>query len=134
MAHSPAQTGRRGASLVSTVAALGLTAMCLTLVVHAAVQGERFATSQQHRAEAFAACQAQMETLRAGGYRKLPAVGVHPFDVSSTIAAHGAVVIAAGPVPDSRMVTARVNWPIAEGDPAGQVELTTVMAARGLAP
>lgn len=125
---------RRGASLVSTLAALGLTAICLTMVVQAAVQGQRFATSQQHRAEAFAACQGRMEALRAGGYRNLPALGSHPFDVTSVFAARGETVVAVGPVADSRIVTVRVQWPLAEGDPAGQVELSTVMAARGLSP
>lgn len=134
----PLQVGRlcprRGASLVSTVVALGLTAACLTLVVHAALQGDRFATSQQHRAEAFAACQGHMETLRAGGYSALPSVGTHVFQVESAFAARAETVIAAGPVSDSRTVTVRVRWPLAEGHPAGQVELSTVMAARGLKP
>jgi len=125
---------RCGATLVSTVAALGLTAVCLTLVVHAAVQGQRFATTQQHRAEAFAACQGQMEALRAGGYSNLPAAGMHAFHVTSVFAAQGETIIAAGPVAGSKTVTVRVLWPLAEGDPAGQVELSTVMAARGLAP
>lgn len=134
MRRTPASTGRRGASLVSTVTALGLTAVCLTLVVHAAVQGQRFVTSQQHRIEAFAACQGRLEAVRAGGYRNLPALGSHLFPVASVFAARGEIVIASGPVTNSKTVTARVQWPVAEGDPAGQVELSTVMAARGLSP
>jgi len=125
---------RRGASLISTVVALGLTAVCLTLVVHAALQGERFSTAQQHRAEAFAACQGQMEALRAGGYSTLPSLGTHAFQIASAFAARGETVVAAGPVSDTRTVTVRVRWPLAEGHPAGQVELSTVLAVRGLSP
>jgi len=99
------------------VAALGLTAVCLTLVVHAAVQGERFAASQRHRAEAFAACQGQMERLRAGGFSGLPAMGTHDFDSPAAVGelgssphageARGEIVVAAGPVAHSPVVIGR---------------------------
>lgn len=125
---------RVGASLISTVVALGLTAVCLTLVVHAALQGERFSTSQQHRAAAFAACQGQMEALRAGGYSALPSLGRHAFQIEAAFAARGETVVATGPVADTRTVTVRVRWPLVEDHPAGQVELSTVLAARGLSP
>jgi hypothetical protein len=103
-------------------------------MVHAAVQGERFATSHEHRAEAFAACQGQVEALRAGGYGALPASGTHQFHVTSSFGARGETVVTAGPVANSRTVTVRVLWPIADGDPAGQVALSTILAARGLKP
>ncbi|MBU0607999.1 MAG: hypothetical protein KKI08_08920 [Armatimonadetes bacterium] len=125
---------RRGASLVSTVAALGLTAVCLTLVVHAAVQGQRFAVRQQARALAFATCQRQAEALRADGYARLPALGAHGFAVATLPGARGETVVAAGSVPGTKTVTVRVAWPSAGERSAGQVELSLVLAARGLSP
>jgi len=134
MAGRRAATERRGASLVSTVVTLGLTAVCLGLVVHAAVQGERFAAWQRARALAFAACQQQAETLRASGYARLPGIGVHGFAVAALPGVRGETVVAMGPVPDTRTVTVRVSWPQTEERSAGRAELNLVMAARGLSP
>ncbi len=131
MTHAWAATERRGASLISTVVALGLTVVCLTLVVHAAVQGQRFAAAQACRAEAFAACQGRLEALQAGGYAALPAPGTTPFAVTTPAGASGETLVAVGPVSGAKTVTVRVSWPAAGDGPAGQTELSRVMTARG---
>lgn len=127
-------TRRTGSSLISAVVSLGLTALCFTLMLHAALQGERLSRSQRCRTEAFAACQARLETLLAGGYASLPAPGRQAFAVISDFSARGEIVITPGPVAGTRGVTARVVWPRSGEETGGQVELATIMAARGGTP
>jgi type II secretory pathway pseudopilin PulG len=117
----------RGSSLISAVVAMAMVATCLVMVVRTYVTSRRYVAVQTQRMEAFAQCQQQIERLRAGGYRALPAEGEHAFG------SDGQLVIAPGPVADSRLVTARAVWP-ATGAPPGRMELTTVICARGCSP
>ena len=116
---------RRGATLVSVLAAMAIIAICLTLVLQAYLHGGRFVEMQQRRSAAALACQTQIEQARARGYAALPAPGEHGFDAGDGL--EGTLVIEAGPQENSRTVTARVRWPADSAAPGGDVEFVTIM-------
>lgn len=125
---------RLGSTLVSSLIAMTVVAMCLVVVLQAYLHGSRFVAGQTRRAQASAACRQQIETARAGGYANLPAVGRHPFPVGDVPEPSGQLTVAEGPFAGSRIVTAQVTWPAGERTSAGNVELTTVITARGISP
>jgi hypothetical protein len=124
---------RRAATLLSTVISLALAAMALAMALQIFGLGTRARIAQGHRAAALAACQAQIESLRAGGYARLPA-GTIDFRSPDDPAVLGQLTVAAGPRADTRQVTALAFWPNEERAPGGQATLTAVFAARGLSP
>jgi type II secretory pathway pseudopilin PulG len=125
--------GRRGGmALASALVAIFIVAMCLTVLMQAFMQGSRARAIQERRLVALAACQGCIEVARARGYSALPAPGTHPFAVAGRPPMTGALQVAAGPVPKSKLLTATVAWPADEAAPAGQVVLSTIMSARGL--
>ena len=124
---------RRGASLVSVIVCMGVVGMALAMGLRGYYQGSRFVALEAQRTRAAAACQWRLESLRAGGYRALPAVGEHEFtsptpgdDIAGTL------VVEPGPAANCRRLTVRVSWPADERLPAGKVELVTIMSARGV--
>lgn len=121
---------RRGATLISVLAAMAMIAICLTLVLQAYLHGGRFVELQQRRSRAAMACQAQIETARARGYAALPEPGEHAFDAGEGL--EGTLVIEAGPQENSRTVTARVRWERDDAAPGGDVELVTIMTPGGI--
>lgn len=126
--------GQRGATLISTLVALAIITLCLTMFLQAYVHGSRFVAIEARRTQAIAACQEQVELARARGYAGLPAIGSHTFGPAGEAPLQGEVVVADGPVAGSKQVTARVSWAAGEEVPAGKVELVTVMSARGISP
>ena len=124
---------RRGATLLSTAIALALAAMSLAMALQIFGLGTRARIAQAHRAAAIAACQAQIESLRANGYARLPA-GKVDFRSPDDPAVLGQLTVEPGPQPDTRQVTALAFWPNEERAPGGQATLTAVVAARGLSP
>lgn len=123
---------RGGATLVSAMVALGLVVLCLTMMLQTFVQGSRAQRVQTHRTVALAACQEQMESLRARGYGAVPGLGEHNFAVQADPALRGTIHVEPGPVSGSKQVTAVVHWPEGEQVPAGQVTLSTILSARGV--
>jgi len=123
---------RRGATLASTVVAMGIIALCLTMALQAYVHGSRARLVQGRRTIGLAAGQEQVEMMRAGGYAALPGLGEHPFVVHTDQALQGRMRVVAGPVARSKEVTVTVRWPQDERMPAGQVTLSTVISARGV--
>ncbi|MGI5820157.1 MAG: type II secretion system protein [Armatimonadota bacterium] len=121
---------RRGATLISVLAAMAIIAICLTLVLQAYLHGGRFVELQQRRSQAAAACQAQIEQARARGYAALPEPGEHAFAAGEGLA--GTLVIEVGPREDACTVTARVRWARDDAAPGGDVELVTIMTPRGI--
>jgi hypothetical protein len=132
MLEPAARERRAGATLISVLVAMAIIAMCLTMALQAYVGGSRFVALESQRAEALAACQMQIESARAQGYRRLPEAGEHGFEVGPGVAGEGRIVVAPGPISESRRVTARVSWPAGERMPAGSLELVTIMTPRGI--
>ena len=120
--------------MASTLVAMAIIAICLTMFLQAYVHGSRFVALEARRAQAIAACQQQIEIARARGYSALPAAGTHRFDPGDGLMLEGRLVVAAGPARGSKQVTARVSWPAGEQVPAGSVELATIMTSRGMRP
>lgn len=123
---------RQGATLVSAVVAMFIITLCLTMALQAYVHGSRARLIQARRTVALAACQEQIETLRARGYASLSGVGEHSFAVPTDNALQGRARVARGPVGESKQVTITVQWPESERLPAGQVSLSTIISARGV--
>ncbi len=130
----PPRRASGGATLLSTIVAMAIIALCLTMVLQAYIHGSRFVALQARRIQATAICQAQIELARARGYAALPAPGQHTFRAGDEVATVGGLIVERGPIAGSKQVTARVSWPANERLPAGQVELITIMAARGISP
>ena len=86
------------------------------------------------RNAATAALEAQLQTLRAGGYAHLPALGRYPITPSSLPRFEhvaGWLAVAPGPAPDTREVTATVTW--GRSTPHRE-QLVMVTAKRGMDP
>ena len=124
---------RRGTSLLSAVVSMGIIAACLVMVLQTYVQGRRFVAVQACRLQAGAAAQEQIERARAAGYSRLT-VGERGFGVADAPNLRGALSVTPGPTAGSKAVTARVTWPADERLPAGQLEMATIITARGLTP
>ena len=129
----PVQGNRLGATLISALLALTITAVCAGLLLQTCLMGSALRNRLTTRTQAFAACQSQLEQLRARGYHALPSLGRSSFDTGSARLT-GATVVAVGPIADTRQVAVTVSWQPGEALPAGQVSLSTIMAARGLSP
>ena len=123
---------RRGATLVSVVVAMFIITLCLTMALQGYVQGSRARLVQARRTVALAACQEQIETLRARGYAALPGVGEHSFPAYAETPLERKMRVAAGPVAGSKEIIVTVRWPRDERIPAGQVTLSTIVSARGI--
>ena len=125
---------RAGATLVSALVAMTILATCLAGVLQAYLHGSRFVVTQEHRAQASAACRQQIETARAQGFARLPAPGRQPFRIGDEPEPAGQLIVAEGPFPGSRILTAEVAWPTGDRMGAGQVELSAVITAKGISP
>lgn len=123
---------RRGATLASTLVAMFLITICLTMLLQAYVHGSRARQVQAQRTVALAACQERIEMLRVGSYAALPAPGEDSFPVQTDASLQGTVRVAPGPVAASKEVTVTVQWPGDERMPAGRVSLSTIISARGM--
>ncbi|MEN6642870.1 MAG: hypothetical protein ABFE08_10520 [Armatimonadia bacterium] len=121
-----------GAALISVLTALGFTLLAGTMLAQAYLQLSHTLDAQTVRTRALAMAQEQIELTRARGYSALPAVGNHALPPRGGLSRW--TIVALGPVPDSRTVTAWVSWPPGDGRPAGRVVLTTILARRGMAP
>jgi hypothetical protein len=126
-------SSRLGASLISALIALTVIAVCSALLLQTSLMGSMLRNRVGTRARALAACQTEMESLRAAGMSSLPAFGVHAFD-TGTASLHGQTTVAPGPADGTRTVTVTVSWQPAQRLPAGRVELATIFSARGLTP
>ena len=125
---------RSGVTLLSAIFSLLVLVSALTIVLQTYVVGSRSQRLSAQRDAATVALEAQLETLRAGGYSRLPATGALPIPATalrSLPQAEGRVAVAPGPVPDTRVVTAEVTW---EQHGRHREELSIVMAAKGLNP
>ncbi len=123
---------RSGATLITTAVAMMLVAMCMTAVMQAYMQGGRAREVQARRTAATSACREAIEGARAHGYGGLKAAGDYTFAVRARQPMSGALQIAPGPVPDSKLVTVTVTWAADERAPAGSATLSTIMSARGI--
>jgi len=131
-------TGRRhacrGAALLSVVFSLAILVAAITVTLQTYVVGARSQRLTAQRNGATAALEAQLETLRAGGFHKLAAAGVVAIPrgaLAGLPGARGELAVAPGPLPGTRTVTARVTWD--EHGPRKE-ELTIVMARQGMNP
>lgn len=125
---------RSGAALLSAIFSLLVLVSALTIVLQTYVVGSRSRRLSTQRDAATAALEAQLETLRAGGYARLPATGGLPIPATalrSLPQAAGRVAVAPGPVPNTRAVTAEVSW---EQHGSHREQLSIVMAAKGMNP
>ncbi|HEY3397633.1 MAG TPA: hypothetical protein VGM19_08245 [Armatimonadota bacterium] len=118
----------RGATLISTVVALGLLTMCLSVALRGYLQGSRAELAQERRLAAVGACQEQIERLRLAG---APGLGERAFAVAGQASLAGTLAVTAGPVGGTRQLTATVHWPADELAPAGTVSLTAIVAGGG---
>ncbi len=123
---------RHGATLTSTVVAMFIIALCLTMALQGYIQGSRGRLVQAQRTVALATCQERIETLRARGYTALPAIGERSFSVHADEALHGKVRVEQGPITNSKEVTVTIRWPQEQRLPAGGVSLSTIISARGV--
>jgi hypothetical protein len=124
----------RGVALASALCGLFILMAATTVVLQAYLTGARTLRAQGQRDAAARALEAQLETLLAGGYAKLPATGSYPIPPTALPALHaasGTLTVALGPAPDTRQVTAQVTWDA--GGPRRE-QLAMVMARRGAHP
>lgn len=130
--HTIRHHNSSGSALVSVLTALGFTLVAGTMLAQAYLQLSRTLDAQTVRTRALAAAQEQIELTRARGYSALPAVGNHALPPFGGLSRW--TIVAPGPVPDSRTITAWASWPGDDSRPAGRVALSTILARRGMSP
>lgn len=123
-----------GVTLISALVAAFILTAGMTIVLQTYIVGARTLRLTEERNAVTLALEAQLETLRAGGYASLPVVGCYPILPSALPTLEdvaGEVVIARGPRPDTRQIAARVAW-----DHGGRrtEQLVMLMAKRGMDP
>ena len=123
-------SNRSGGTLISTLLALTIAAVCAGFVLQTYLMSTLLRERLQMRANAFVICQSQMERLRAGGYHGLPGgtttTGIARYRVTTQVQP--------GTTAGTRQVTVSVAWEPGQRCPAGRVQLCSTFSARGISP
>lgn len=126
--------GRRGVTLVSALVAMFILVAGMTIILQTYGAGAKGGRLTAQRSAATVALEAQLETLKAGGYARLPGVGVYPMPPNALPAlenASGRIAVAPGPAANTRQVTASLTW---GRDRPHREELAMVIGKWGMNP
>ncbi len=125
---------RRGATLISTIVAVGLLAATMAAMVHIYQISHLAVETSDYRLVALMAAESTIERMSTRGYAALPEPGSYPLDDALDNLPHsdGHVEVAAGPVDGTKTVTVTVRWQTRDERPISQVQLTRIFAERGM--
>lgn len=125
---------RRGATLISTIVAVGLLAATMAGMVHIYQISHLAVETSDYRLVALMAAESTIERMTARGYAALPEPGSYPLeDVLENLPhSDGQVEIADGPVDGTKTVTVTVQWQTRDERPVSQVQLSRIFSERGM--
>ncbi|MFO7945533.1 MAG: hypothetical protein R6V19_01775 [Armatimonadota bacterium] len=125
---------RRGATLISTIVAVGLLAATMAAMVHIYQISHLAVETSDYRLEALMAAESSIERMTTRGYTALPEPGSYPLEDALENLPHseGQVEVAEGPADGTKTVTVTVRWQTRDERPVSQVQLTRIFAERGM--
>jgi len=104
---------RHGATLISALMSMFLLTVGITIVLQSYLVGSHSVRLSSQRNAVTLALQSQLEALIAAGYGQLPSPGARAVPTSALPAVpaiSGQVLVAKGPVANTRTVTAAASW------------------------
>jgi hypothetical protein len=125
----------RGATLISTVVALGLLVVTMGAIVHIYQVSNLAVKTSDYRLNALMGAESVIERMAGEGYAAVPEPGTYALAddaLDGLPDGRGEMKVAEGPVEDTRTVTVTVKWQTDKGRPVSRVRLTRIFAKRGM--
>lgn len=126
---------KRGATLISTIVALGLLVVTMAAIVHIYQISNLAVKTSDYRLNALMGAESVIERMAGEEYGTIPQPGTYTLadeTLSGLPNAEGEMTVAEGPVRDTKAVTVTVKWRMEQDRPVSQVRLTRIFAKRGM--
>lgn len=126
---------KRGATLISTIVALGLLVVTMAAIVHIYQISNLAVKTSDYRLNALMGAESVIERMAGEEYGTIPQPGTYALadeTLSGLPNAEGEMTVAEGPVRDTKAVTVTVKWRMEQDRPVSQVRLTRIFAKRGM--
>ena len=126
---------KRGATLISTIVAVGLLVATMGALVHIYQISHLAVKTSDCRLKALMGAESVLERMAGEEYAQIPQPGTHAVGdehLDDLPNADGEIRVADGPAVDTKTVTVTVKWRTREDRPVSRVTLSRIFAQRGM--